>query len=87
MSAATGIERFLAAAPWPQRAGLRLLLALERRPRGAALLARMPMAEQAAHAILALGRYDDPAVACALGWDPRAVVARGRALRRAERRP
>jgi hypothetical protein len=34
-----------------------------------------------------LGRYDDPAVAGALGWDAAAVVARGRALRRAEGRP
>ena len=36
---------------------------------------------------LLLGRYDDPAVAGALGWDAAAVVARGRALRRAEGRP
>jgi len=83
----TGLESFLAAAPWPQRAGLRLLLALARRPRGAALLARAPLAEQAAWATLALGRYDDPAVARALGWDAEAVVARGRELRRAEGRP
>ncbi len=87
MSARAAIDGFLAAAPWPQRAGLRLLLALQRRPRGAALLARMPMAAQAAHAILALGRYDDPLLAADLGWDARAVVARGRALRRAEGRP
>jgi len=87
MSAGAGIERFLAAAPWPQRVGLLVLVALERRPRGAVLLARVPMAEQAAHAILALGRYDDPSVAGALGWDADAVVARGRALRRAEGRP
>lgn len=87
MSAGTGIGRFLAAAPWPQRVGLRLLMPLERRPRGAALLARFPMAEQAAHAVLALARYDDPVVARALGWDARAVVAHGLALRRAERRP
>ncbi len=87
MSERAGIDAFLAAAPWPQRAGLRLLVALQRRPRGAALLARMPMAEQTAHAILALGRYDDPVLAGDLGWDARAVVARGRALRRAEGRP
>jgi hypothetical protein len=36
---------------------------------------------------VALGRYDDPGVAVALGWDGAGVVARGRALRRAERRP
>ncbi|HYM55628.1 MAG TPA: hypothetical protein VES97_09710 [Solirubrobacteraceae bacterium] len=82
-----GLESFLAAAPRPRRAGLRLLLALARRPRGAALLARAPLVEQAAQALLALGRYDDPAVAGPLGWDADAVVARGRALRRAEGRP
>jgi hypothetical protein len=87
MSTSAGIDGFLAAAPWPQRAGLRLLVALQRRPRGAALLARMPMAEQAAHAIVALGRYDDPVLAAELDWDARAVVARGRALRHAEGRP
>ncbi len=83
----SGIDSFLAAAPWPQRCGLRVLLALARRPRGAALLAHMPLAEQAAWSTLALGRYDDPALGRALGWDAEAVVARGRALRRAEGRP
>jgi hypothetical protein len=82
-----GLERFLAAAPWPQRLGLRLLLALARRPRGARLLRRAPLAEQAAGATLALGAYDDPAIARALGWDAQAVVARGRLLRRSEGRP
>jgi hypothetical protein len=82
-----GLERFLAAAPWPQRPGLRMLLALARRPRGASLLKRMPLAAEAAAATLALGRYDDPAVAASLGWDAEAVVARGRQLRRAEGRP
>jgi hypothetical protein len=82
-----GLDSFLAAAPWPQRVGLRMLLALVRRPRGAALLVRAPLAEQAAHAILTLGRYDEPALARSLGWDAGAVVARGRALRRAEGRP
>ena len=82
-----GLDSFIAAAPWPQRAALRVLLALARRPRGAALLAHVPLAEQAACSTLALGRYDDPAVAGALGWDADAVVARGRALRRAEGRP
>jgi len=82
-----GLDSFLGGAPWPQRIGLRLLLALARRPRGALLLARVPLAEQAALSTLVLGRYDDPAVAGALGWDAAAVVARGRALRRAEGRP
>lgn len=82
-----GLERFVSAAPWPQRVGMRLLVALARRPRGAALLARAPLAQQLAQAILALGRYDEPALARALGWDAAAVVARGRALRRAEGRP
>lgn len=81
------LDSFLDAAPRPQRAALRLLLALARRPRGAALLAHVPLAERAACSTLGLGRYDDPAVAGALGWDAAAVVARGRALRRAERRP
>ncbi len=82
-----GLDSFLAAAPWPQRPGLRLLLALARRPRGASLLGRMPLAAEAAAATLALGRYDAPAVAAPLGWDADAVAARGRSLRRAEGRP
>lgn len=86
MSGRAGIERFLAAAPWPQRLAMRLLLALVRRPRGAALLARAPAVEQAAWAVLALGRYDEPRLARALGWDAAAVAARGLALRRAEGR-
>ncbi len=86
-SAGAGIESFLAAAPWPQRLGLRVLLALIRRPRGAALLARAPLAEQAAWSVLALGRYDDPQLGRALGWDAAAVASRGLALRRAEGRP
>jgi len=81
------LESFLAAAPWPERLGLRSLLAIARRPRGAALLTRVPLAQEAAGATLALGRYDDPAVARLLGWDAEAVVARGRRLRRAEGRP
>jgi hypothetical protein len=82
-----GLDSFLAASPWPQRPILRLLLTLARRPRGAMLLKRMPLAEEAAGATLALGRYDDPAIAARLGWDAEAVVARGRRLRRAEGRP
>ena len=81
------LESFVAAAPLPQRLGLRVLLALARRPRGLALLARVPLAQQAAFSTLALGRYDDPAVARALGWDAERVIAAGRALRRAEGRP
>ena len=78
-----GLDRFLAASPLPERVALRALLALAPRPRGAALLARMPALQQAAQATLALGRYDQPAVARALGWDAAAVVARGRELRHA----
>ena len=70
-----GLDSFIAAAPWPQRAGLRLLLA------------RAPMAKQLASSLLALGHYDQPAVARALGWDVDAVIARGRELRRSEGRP
>jgi hypothetical protein len=81
------LEGFIAAAPWPQRTAMRLLLELVRRPRGAALLARVPLAQQMASSLLALGRYDEPAIARALGWDAEAVVARGRELRRAEDRP
>jgi hypothetical protein len=82
-----GLDSFVRAAPQPQRAGMRVLMALARRPRGAALLAHAPLAQQAAHAILALGRYDESTLACELGWDADTVVARGRALRRAEGRP
>ncbi len=82
-----GLERFLTAAPWPQRPALRLLLALARRPRGAAMLEHVPLLERAASSTLALGRYDDPALARVLGWDAEAVVCRGRELRRAEHRP
>lgn len=81
------LEDFLFAAPWPQRVALRVLLPLVVRPRGAALLAHWPLAEQAASSTLALGRYDDPAKAGALGWDASAVIARGRQLRRLEHRP
>jgi len=83
----SGFESFVAAAPLPQRLGLRVLLALARRPRGMALLTRTPLAKQVAFSTLAFGRYDDPAVARALGWDAEQVIAAGRALRRAEGRP
>jgi len=82
-----GLERFVAAAPQPQRAGLRLLIALERRPRGRRALARVHAVEQLANGLLAMGRYEDPANAVPLGWDADAIAARGRALRRAEGRP
>jgi hypothetical protein len=82
-----GVDSFIAAAPWPQRAAMRLLLALVRRPRGAGMLAHVTFAHQAAGSLLALSRYDDPDVARALGWDANAVIARGRELRRAEGRP
>lgn len=81
------LDGFIAAAPQPQRMGMRALVALARRPRGAALLARVPAANQLAQIVLSLGRYDDPAVGRALGWDGAEVVARGRALREAEGRP
>ncbi len=66
---------------------MRVLVALARRPRGAALLARAPTVNQLAQIVLALGRYDNPEVSRALGWDGVEVVARGMALRQAEGRP
>ncbi len=81
------LDGFLATAPWPQRAGLRALVALGRRPRGVALLRRLAPADQLAQSLLGMARYEDSTLACALGWDAAAVVARGRALRRAEGRP
>jgi hypothetical protein len=86
-SAHDALDEFVSSAPPLQRAGTRLLMALARRPRGAALLAHMPTLDQLAQIVLALGRYDDPATGRALGWDGAAVVARGRALRREEGRP
>jgi hypothetical protein len=83
----SSIERFVAAAPAPQRFALRAMLALARRPRGATLLARVPLLAQAATATLAFERFDEPARAAQLGWDAEAVVAHGRALRRSEGRP
>jgi hypothetical protein len=81
------LDGFVATAPWPQRTGLATLVALARRPRGMRLLERVPPAGQLAYALLAMERCEDDAVAGALGWDAAAVVARGRALRRAEGRP
>jgi hypothetical protein len=81
------LERFIASAPQPQRMGMKAMVALGCRPRGRAMLERVPVLNQLAQMILGLGHYDDPAVAKALGWDRAAVVARGKALRRAEGRP
>jgi hypothetical protein len=81
------LDELLAAAPQPQRVGLRLLVALGRRPRGVRLLRRLGGADQLAQGVLGMARYEAPGLACALGWDADAVVARGRALRRAEGRP
>ncbi|HXE46155.1 MAG TPA: hypothetical protein VN635_13295 [Conexibacter sp.] len=81
------IDAFLAAAPQPQRAGMRMLIALERRPLGRRALGRAHTLEQLANGLLAMGHYDEPAHAVALGWDADAVAARGRELRRTEGRP
>lgn len=81
------LKEFVASAPPLQRAIMRALVSLARRPRGAALLDRAPALDQLAQIVTALGRYDDPKLGRALGWDAEAVVARGRALRRAEGRP
>lgn len=81
------LERFIACAPQPQRMGMRVLAALRRRPRGRSMLEHAPALNQLAQMLYALGRYDDAKVAEALGWDGAAVVARGKALRRAEGRP
>lgn len=83
----SALDVFVDAAPHPQRAGMRALAALARRPRGRALLARSAPAEQLAFALLAMDRYDEDATSRALGWDAEAVVERGRALRRDEGRP
>jgi hypothetical protein len=85
--ASDALQSFLVAAPLPQRLGLRVLLALGRRPRGAAFLTRAPALSQVARSVLAMERYDEPACSRALGFDAEQVVARGRALRRAEGRP
>lgn len=82
-----GLDTFVAAAPLPQRAGLRVLLALARRPRGVRILQRNGPLQQLAGGLVAMGRFEDRAVAIGLGWDADAVAARGRALRRAEGRP
>lgn len=83
----SALDDYLQAAPLPQRTGLRILLGMARRPRGRTLLARMPLTAQAAGSLLAMEHYDDPELSRRLGFDAEAVVARGRALRRAEGRP
>mgnify|MGYP000885894581 FL=1 len=80
-------ESWLAAGPAPARWGMRALVALATRPRGAALLRRLGPVGQLSGSVVALRRYDRPEVARQLGFDAAAVVARGRALRRAEGRP
>jgi len=81
------LDAWIAAGPWPQRAGVRALLALAVRPRGAALLRRLGPVGQLTGSMVAMGRFDDPARSRALGWDPEAVAAHGRELRDAEGRP
>jgi hypothetical protein len=81
------LDELLRAVPRWRRPGMRALLALGRRPRGLGLLRLLAPADQAAAALVALGRYDDPARARRLGWDAEAVASRGRELRRAEGRP
>jgi len=86
-SASPELKQFIAAGPWPQRALLRALLPLARRPRGLALLGLLLPADQAIAGVAAMGHYDRPEVARALGWDADGVVGRGRQLRRTEGRP
>lgn len=81
------LDRFVVAAPQPQRAGLRLALALARRPGGARLLQRLGPVGQLANGLLAMDHFEDAAASVPLGWDPETVAAHGRALRRAEGRP
>ncbi len=79
------LDQLIRAAPAWQRPGMRVMFALARRPRGLALLHRLSPADQAAAGMLALVRYDDPALARRLGWDAERVVARGAAAREARR--
>jgi hypothetical protein len=87
LSGDDSLALFVRSAPAPQRTGMRALIALARRPRGRALLARAGAADQLAQILTSLGRYDDPTVARTLDWDAEAVTARGRVLRRMEGRP
>jgi hypothetical protein len=79
------LDELIDAAPAWRRPGMRLMFALARRRRGLALLHRFSPADQAAAGMLALVRYDDPALARRLGWDAEAVIARGNAAREARR--
>jgi len=81
------LDRFVAAAPPTIRPGLKILLALGRRPRGRTLLHHLGPAEQAANGLLAMDHFEDPANSIPLGYDADAVAARGRELRRSEGRP
>ena len=81
------LAEFVAAGPSLQRIALRATLALVGRPRGRALLAVLGPGRHAIDGVAAMGVYDEPEVARALGWDADAVVARGRELRRSEGRP
>ncbi len=81
------LAEFVAAGPSPQRIALRATLALVGRPRGRALLAVLGPGRHVIAGLAAMGVYDEPEVARALGWDAEAVVARGRALRHSEGRP
>lgn len=85
--APAALDQLIAAGPRWQRPAMRALVTLGARPRGRALLALMRPADHAAAALIAMARYDEREQALALGWDPEAVVARGKALRRAEGRP
>jgi hypothetical protein len=82
----SGLDEFVAAGPWPQRTGLRMIMSLARRRRGRRLLRKVPQVDQLAQALLAMEHYDDPLVSEQLGWDPVAIAARGRNLRRVEGR-
>lgn len=66
---------------------MRVLLPLARRPRVRSLLGLLVGADQALGGVGAMGYYDRPEVARALGYDSEAVIARGRRLRREEGRP
>jgi hypothetical protein len=81
------LAEFVAAGPAPQRIALRAALTLVSRPRGRALLAVLGPSRHVIEGLAAMGVYDEPEVARALGWDADAVVARGRELRRSECRP
>ena len=83
----TGVERMVAAGAWPERTALRTLFEIGRRPRGARLLQRIPLAADLVRRLVEMQRYERQAVSASLGFDADAVVARGRELRRSEQRP